>query len=233
MDRMLVAVFDDETKAYAGKKALVELDREGSIGVYGYAIVKKNADGTSSVKQSDEVFPLGGLTGTTLGALVGALGGPAGAAIGATLGLGAGAGVDIYNYGVGVDYFDDVDKVLTPGKVAVVAEIEEDWTAPVDNRMDAIGGVVFRRSISEVRERLHQEDVAALKADIAQMKAEHATSQAQRKAKLSEKIRLLDTKLQGKLQTQKERRDAIDKEAQAKADYMKGRAAIAASRASV
>ncbi len=29
MDRMLVVVFDDENKAYAGKKSLVELDREG------------------------------------------------------------------------------------------------------------------------------------------------------------------------------------------------------------
>ena len=233
MDRMLVAVFDDESKAYAGKKALVELDREGSIGLYGYAIVKKNVNGTSSVKQSDEPLPLGTLLGTTLGALVGALGGPAGAAIGATIGLAAGGGADVYNYGVGEDYFYDVEKALTPGKVAVVAEIEEDWTTPVDNRMDAIGGTVLRRSISEVRERLHQEDVAAMKADIAQMKAEHAMSQAQRKVKLSEKIRLLDTKLQTKLQKQKEHRDALDREAKAKADYMKGRATTAASRASV
>ncbi len=233
MDRMLVAVFDDETKAYAGKKALVELDREGSIGLYGYAIVKKNADGTSSVKQSDEPWPLGGLAGTALGALVGALGGPVGAAVGATVGFGTGFGVDIYNAGVGEDYVYDVEKALAPGKVAVVAEIEEDWTTPVDNRMEAISGVVFRRAISDVQERLHQEDVAAMKADIAQMKAEHAMAQAQRKAKLSDKIRLLDTKLQTKLEKQKERRNALDKEAQAKADYMKGRATTAASRASV
>jgi len=233
MDRMLVVVFGDESKAYEGKKALGELDREGTIGLYGYAVVRKNADGTTRVEQSDEPLPLGTLVGTTFGALLGVLGGPAGVAIGATVGLGVGGAADVYNAGVGEDYFYDVEKALTPGKVAVVAEIEEDWTTPVDNRMEAIGGTVFRRSISEVRDRLHQEDVAALKADIAQMKAEHAMSQAQRKAKLSEKIRLLDTKLQTKLEKQKERRDALDREAKAKADYMKGRAAAATSRASI
>ncbi len=233
MDRMLVTVFDDESKAYAGKKALVDLDREGSIALYGYAIVRKNADGTTSVKQSDEPFPIGGVSGSALGALIGALGGPAGAAIGATVGLVAGGAADVYNYGVSEDYFYDVEKALKPGKVAVVAEIDEDWTTPIDDRMDAIGGTVLRRSISEVRERLHQEDVTAMKADIAQMKAEHAMAQAQRRVKLSEKIRLLDSKLQAKLQKQKEHRDALDREAKAKADYMKGRATVAASRASV
>ena len=31
MDRMLVVVFDNESKAYEGKKALSELDIDGSI----------------------------------------------------------------------------------------------------------------------------------------------------------------------------------------------------------
>ena len=35
MDRMLVVVFGNETKAYEGKKALLQLDNEGSISVYG------------------------------------------------------------------------------------------------------------------------------------------------------------------------------------------------------
>ena len=55
MDRMLVVVFDNETKAYEGKKALTQLDNEGSISVYGYAVVAKNADGTASIKQGDDV----------------------------------------------------------------------------------------------------------------------------------------------------------------------------------
>ncbi len=87
MDRMLVVVFDTESKAYEGKKALLQLEDEGSIVVYAYAVVAKNADGTASVKQSDDPGPLGSLVGTSLGSLIGLLGGPAGLAIGATVGI--------------------------------------------------------------------------------------------------------------------------------------------------
>jgi uncharacterized membrane protein len=69
MDRMLVVVFENESKAYEGQTALLELDREGSISVYGYAILAKSADGKTTVKQGDEVGPLGALTGTALGSL--------------------------------------------------------------------------------------------------------------------------------------------------------------------
>ena len=34
MDRMLVVVFNNETKAYEGERALLQLDAEGSISVY-------------------------------------------------------------------------------------------------------------------------------------------------------------------------------------------------------
>lgn len=232
MDRMLVTVFDTETKAYEGKAALLRLDQEGSIGLYGYAIVAKNPDGTSTVKQSDDDLPIGTLAGTSLGALIGVLGGPAGALIGATIGLTAGAGADVYNAGVGEDYVDDVTRSLVPGKVAVVAEIEEDWTTPVDTRMESLGGIVFRRSISEVRERIHQENVAAIKADMAQLKAERATAHADRKTKLTEKIGLLDSKLQNQLQKAKERREAADREARVKAEFLSVRA-VAARTASI
>jgi uncharacterized membrane protein len=73
MDRMLVVVFDNESKAYEGKNALQQLDGEGSISVYGYAVLAKNADGTATVKQGDDVGPIGTLLGTSLGSLIGVL----------------------------------------------------------------------------------------------------------------------------------------------------------------
>ena len=39
MDRMLVVVFDNEAKAYEGKRALAQLDAEGNITLYGYAVI--------------------------------------------------------------------------------------------------------------------------------------------------------------------------------------------------
>src|ERR1700722_2469971 len=108
MDRMLVVVFDAESKAYEGKEALLALDGEGSIVVYADAVVAKNADGTATVKQNDDPGPLGSLVGTSLGALIGVLGGPAGVVIGASLGLAAGSSTDLRNAMVGSDFIDDV-----------------------------------------------------------------------------------------------------------------------------
>ena len=41
MERMLVVVFDDESKADEGKNAIVQLDREGSMVVYGCAVDRR------------------------------------------------------------------------------------------------------------------------------------------------------------------------------------------------
>jgi uncharacterized membrane protein len=231
MDRMLVVVFDNETKAYEGKKALLQLDAEGSIGVYGYAVVQKNPDGSSALKQGDDAGPLGTLVGTSLGSLVGALFGPVGLAIGATAGMSAGATADLLNAGVSEDFIDDVTKVLTPGKVALVSEIEEDWTTPVDTRMEAIGGMVFRRALSEVTQQVHDENVAAMKADMAQFKAEHAQAGADRKAKLHDKINKLDAKIQAQMEAARQRRQAAERAAQAKAQILKAKASKAAAAA--
>src|SRR5215467_10090713 len=232
MDRMLVVVFDNENKAYEGKKALQQLDGEGSISVYGYAVLAKNADGTATIKQGDDVGPIGTLLGTSLGSLIGVLGGPAGVALGAAAGMATGSAFDLTNVQVGSDFIDDVQKVLSPKKVALIAEIEEDWTTPVDTRMEAIGGTVFRRALSEVRQATNEEDIAAMKADLAQMKAEHAKAQADRKTKLQDKISQLDSKIQAQLQRAKERREAAQHQAQEKVKILKAKADAVKAKAS-
>jgi len=231
MDRMLVVVFDNESKAYEGKKALMLMEIDGNISVYGHAVVVKNADGTTTVRESDGRGPLGTLAGTSLGSLIGLLGGPAGFGIGAAVGFLGGASVDLDKARIGEDFIDDVAGALLPNKAAVVAEIEEDSTTPVDTWMEALGGTIFRRALSEVKHTLHDEHVAAMKADLAQMKAEHAKAHAERKAKLQEKINQLDSKLQAQLQKAKERRQAAEREAQAKVELLKAKAAIAKAKA--
>ena len=225
MDRMVVVVFDSENKAYEGKKALSQLENEGSIAVYAYAVIGKNPDGTTTLKQGDDSGPLGTLVGTALGSLIGLIAGSVGFAIGAGAGLIAGGMVDLNNAGVGEDFIDDVRQELQPTKFAVVAEIQEDWTTPVDSRMEAIGGKVYRRALSEVKQTLHDENVAAMKADLAEMKAEHAKAQADRKAKLQEKINQLDSKIQAQLQKAEEQRQAAERQAKAKVEILKSKAA--------
>jgi uncharacterized membrane protein len=194
-------------------------------------VLVKNPDGTATVRQSDSWLPSGTLAGTALGSLIGLVGGPAGLAIGAAVGLVGGATADLHNARIGDDFIDDVAKVLLPNRVAVVADIEETWTTPVDTRMEAIGGTVFRRALSEAKHTIHDEHIAAIKADIAQMKAEHAKAHADRKAKLLEKISQLESGLQAQLEKAKERRQAAEREAQAKVELLKAKAAAAKAKA--
>src|SRR5262249_42611556 len=220
MDRMLVVVFDNESKAYEGKEALLQLDGEGSITAYGYAVVAKDSDGNPALKEGDDSGPLGTLTGTALGSLIGLLGGPAGLAIGATVGFTAGATADLNNARISSDFIDDVTKVLLPNRVALIAEMEEDGPTPVDPRRGALGETVSRRALSDVEDTIDEEHIAAIKADMAQMKAEHAQARADRKAKLHEKINELNSKLQAHLQKAKEQRQAAEQEEQIKADIL-------------
>ncbi|MGO8813433.1 MAG: DUF1269 domain-containing protein [Terriglobia bacterium] len=231
MDRMLVVVFDNASKAYEGAKVLQELDGDGSISVYSHAVVVKNPDDTTTVRLSDDRGPLGTLVGTLLGSLIGLLGGPTGFAIGGAVGLVGGAAADLNKARIGDDFIVDVAKVLLPNRAAVVAEIEEDSTTPVDTRMEAIGGTVFRRGLSEVKHTIHDENIAAIKADLAQKTAEHAKADADRKAKLQENINELESKLQAWLEEDKDRRQAAEREAQAKAEILKAKAAVAKARA--
>jgi uncharacterized membrane protein len=163
MDRMLVMVFEDETKALEGKEALLQLDSDGSISIYAYAVIAKHPDGTVTVNQGDDHGRLGTLAGTSLGSLVGRLSRPTGLVLGAA-GPTVGATTDRSN-AIGEDFIDDVTKVLLPNRVAVVAEIAEEWTTPVDTRIGRIGGIVFRWTLSEGRHAIDDEDVDAMKAD--------------------------------------------------------------------
>lgn len=190
-------------------------------------MVLKHADGSISVKEQDDFGPVGTLLGTSLGALIGVLGGPAGLAIGATAGLTLGSLVDVDNLLVGEDFLEEVTKSLTPNKVALVAQVEETWTTPVDTRMEALGGTVFRRSLAEVRQDIQDRDIAAMKADVAQLKEETKTANADRKATLQKKIAALETKIDAKQVEAKERRKAFEARQESKKEVLKKNAKTA------
>ena len=224
---MLVVVFENETKAYQGSRALAELDREGSIAIHAEAVIQKNNDGTVTVKQAEDSFPVGTAAGTAIGSLIGLLGGPIGFGIGAAFGATAGAFGDLYAAGVDEDFLADVATTLTAGKCAVVADASEEWVTPVDTRMEAVGGVVFRKTRDQFEAEQWARDAAALQAEIAQLKAEQARVTAERKAKIQARIDELDRKLQKKLDQAEQRSAQLKSESDAKVEALKKKAAAA------
>lgn len=177
MNRILVVVFDDEPKAIEGRNVLLQLAEEGSITVYAYAIVAKNADGTATVRKEDDDSGFGMMAGAALGSLIGLLGGPTGSAVGAIVGLFGGNAVDAHKEMLGEEFIEDVTKELTPNRTALAAEIDEGPKSHVDSRMEPLGAIVFRRDLSDVKHILHEQNVA-----------ERKRRKAERQAKVTDEI---------------------------------------------
>jgi len=216
MDKMLVVVFDSEIKAYEGSRALQELQNEGNINLYAKAVITRDAGGKVAVKQEGDMGPVGTAVGLLTGGLIGLIGGPVGVAIGASVGMSGGVLYDLAHLGVGEDFLSEVEKSLLPGKAAVVAEVWEEWTIPVDTRMEALGGVVFRRTSIEVVDEQIERDVAALNAELTELEAERDQATGEARAKLQAKV---DT-VKGRLKTSQDaiqaRIEASQKETEAK-----------------
>jgi ribosome-associated translation inhibitor RaiA len=212
MNRILVVVFSDASKAFEGRDALKRLDHDDDdILLHGYAIITRKADGTI-VNAEDHHAGFSFLPGTSLRSLIDGLRKPKQVAINAADEPPV-PGVDRDEVSVVADFVSEVSQELTPGKFAVVAEIDEEWTPWVNLRMAELGGVVYRCPLFEVKDVVESEDVAAMKAHLVQLKAEHAQARAEHKAKLLEKINQLDTKIQQQLQKAKERRKGAEAKA--------------------
>lgn len=216
MSKMLVVAFDDEAKAYEGTKALKELHWDGSVSVYAGAVVARDADGKVSVKDEADEGPIGTALGMLTGALVGAFAGPKGMVIGAAAGSMMGATADLINLGVGVDFVDEVASYLPPGKVALVAEMEEYWSTPVDTRMEALGGTVYRRWRADVEDAQIERDLAALDAEYDELKAELREANEEDKAKIQAKIDASKAKIAAARDRAKKKLDSMKQESEAK-----------------
>ena len=168
MDNYLAIVFDSDEKAFEGLHALWNLDSSGDITVHGAAVIHRDEYGHVDVatKQTDPGVRT--LVGAGIGALLGALAGPIGSAagiagaasiaagtaagVGAAAGGAAGLTADAVKAGEHDEAAYETGFVMKPGQAAVIAEDSEDWTTPVDTAMKPLGGTVYRRSKSAVRD---------------------------------------------------------------------------------
>jgi uncharacterized membrane protein len=63
MSRFVVVVFPNEAQAYQGTRALKDLHADGSLTVYGVAVVAKDAGGKLTIKDAADQGPLGTVVG--------------------------------------------------------------------------------------------------------------------------------------------------------------------------
>ena len=154
MNKILVAVFDTETAAYEGLSALKDLNASGDITLNATAVIAKSADGALGLRQAAEQGPGSTALGLITGSLIGLLAGPLGLALGATAGGLTGLLLDLRRAGMSEEFVQEVSEKLAPGKSAVLADMDETWTVPVDTRLEPLGAVVVRHLRTEVEEEL-------------------------------------------------------------------------------
>ena len=227
MNKMLVAVFDTETAAFEGLKALRDLHRDADITLYSSAVIVKDKTGKISIKQAADDGPVGTALGLLTGGLIGILGGPAGLAIGATVGGFTGFLFDLDKSGTGATFLDDVSKTLTAGKAAVLAEVDESWTTPVDARLHERGGIVFRRLRSEVVEDQLVRESAAFDADLKALQDDLKQGIAEDRVAIQKDIEQVKKQIKGTQEQAKARLDQAKAETEARVKALQEQAKTA------
>ena len=130
--------------------------------------------------------------GTAVGSLLGLLGGPVGLAIGAAGGLLVGATADYAKRRVTADFAQHVANELTPGRTAIVAEVDEEETEAANARLQALGATVLRRDLSDLADQEYEHEMASIKSDLAQVKAKLSARTASLHAKTDSVIQKIE-----------------------------------------
>jgi len=229
MNKMLVAVFDNENKAFEGLNALNDLHEKGDITLYASAVVSKDERGELHLNTAADQGPIGTATGLFTGSLLGLIGGPVGLVLGGAAGAMAGLIFDVSDDDINTTFVDEVSNALRKGKTAVIAEIDETWTVPVDTRLDGLNAMVFRRLRDEVAEdqlareseaiaeeyknlkeelkEAREEDKAAIKSAIAKLQKKAQATDELAKRKLNETKGQLDAKVNTMREQMKDARE--------------------------
>jgi uncharacterized membrane protein len=231
MDKMIVSVFNDERSACEGVKALRELHEEGSLTLYASTVIFKDAKGVITVKQAVDEGPFGTFAGLATGSLIGLLGGPLGVAVGAVAGTLSGSLFDLVRVGVSDDFLSEVYLNLVPNKWAVVAEVDETWVTPLDTRMAAIGGVLFRRGRGEFMDLQIEREIAADKAEIERLETEYKQAAEEAKTKLKVKVDAARKRYEDRRALLVKRIDELQREGDAKIKLMQEQVAKATGQA--
>jgi uncharacterized membrane protein len=226
MEKVIAVVFNNEKAAYEGLGALRELHTDGHITVYSDAVVVKDASGKLSTREVND-GAVGTLVGLVTGSLIGVLGGPVGVAIGASAGTLAGATFDLWGAGISADFVDEISHSLLPGSAAVITEVDEEWEAPIDTRMEALGGHVFRRNRIVLEDAYFERQIAALEEELRQLETERKNASAERRARLDARIEDTRQKLHEKQDELKARIESAQREGEAKIDTFRKQAAAA------
>ncbi|GGB24324.1 DUF1269 domain-containing protein [Puia dinghuensis] len=205
MTNLIIASFKEDTQAIEASQKLNELETIGDITIYERVLVRKKADGTTELVQTDTTEGLTTLSGMTIGTLIGALAGPVGMLAGMLTGTLAGAAMEVDDYGFAEDFVSKAADHLQPGTIAIIAEVEEDNNIFIDDSLNPLGATLTRSEVNYELDKYSDEELDQLDEDIAEQRAKLKTAAADKKAKIDKKIADLKEKRKETLAEWKEK----------------------------
>ena len=256
---LVVTLFEGEDTASTAYEALRRLQQDGGIEILDAATLVKHADGTSEIKDTQDVDTRhGAYFGVISGALIGLVGGPAGALIGSVAGAATGAAsASVIDFGFPKEDLQSLDDMLDPDTSALMVLAELTWLDQLDAALASFAGQSTRRSLhgdhagqiaaaadtikQELAELRFEDEqgwaalLAQFDADLSRMDAQLAQESALLRAELN-----VETQAESELAALRDRRDArrqeLNQKIQARIDGLNAtiarqRAALAAKTA--
>src|SRR5262245_52792811 len=146
---LVVTMFDGEDAASTAYEALRRLEQDGGIAILDAATLVKHGDGTSEIKDTQDVDTRhGAYFGVISGALIGLVGGPAGALIGSVAGAATGAAsARMIDFGFPNADLQSLEDPLDPNSSALVVLVEMTWLDKLDDALASFAGRSTSRSL--------------------------------------------------------------------------------------
>ncbi|HEX9372330.1 MAG TPA: DUF1269 domain-containing protein [Roseiflexaceae bacterium] len=194
---LVVMMFDDEDAASAAYEALRRLEQNGGIAILDAATLVKHGDGTSEIKDTQDVDTRhGAYFGVISGALLGLVGGPAGALIGSVAGAATGAAsASLIDLGFPKGDLQALDDQLAPGSSALIVLVEMTWLDTLDAALASFAGQSTRRSLHGGRARRIAAARDAIEQELAELRLEDEQTWAALLAQFDADLARMDAQL--------------------------------------
>ena len=149
--QLMAKVYDDPDGAGKALEFVEDLHRRKTIKIHNAAVLVKDQDGTTHVKDTRDIgSKKGRVLGAVTGGLIGLLGGPAGVVVGALTGAGAGGlAAGKLDFGFSDKFLENLKQYLQPGTSALILLVERDWVGQITEILSKDAGVLLQQTITD------------------------------------------------------------------------------------
>jgi uncharacterized membrane protein len=148
---LIARVFDDPDKASEALEFMRDLNKRKVLKVLHTALLVKDKDGTTSLKETGDLDARGGrIFGAITGGLIGLIGGPVGAVVGALAGAGVGGmAAKRIDRGFSDEFLKRFQEQLQPGSAAALVIVENQWVQKASEALADDKNLVMQQPLTD------------------------------------------------------------------------------------